>query len=229
MGNAPLVFGAAVVSTILFGAIAREEWGESALWPTRIFAVCAAAPLFTGLYSYSFGFMLMLGAVRALQVRRTWLAVALAALTLGCSPLAFVFLCLFLGSVAVARRRLSGVAVRVGCSWLVIAAFELSCGCSGPMASTRSIGSTSPQSSVSLPPGILLARRARNGAPIFAFFALWAAGSIVASVVGSPIGRQLDTPERVRVPSDAADGSLGRVPAARIVAVARSRARSATA
>ena len=35
---------------------------------------------------------------------------------------------------------------------------------------------------------MLLARRARNGAPILAFFALWAAGSIVVSIVGSPIG-----------------------------------------
>jgi hypothetical protein len=36
--------------------------------------------------------------------------------------------------------------------------------------------------------GMLLARRAHNGGPILAFFALWAAGSLVVSIVGSPIG-----------------------------------------
>ena len=35
---------------------------------------------------------------------------------------------------------------------------------------------------------MLLARRARNGAPILVFFALWGVGSIIVSIVGSPIG-----------------------------------------
>ena len=189
VGNAPLVFGAAVVSTFLFAAIAREEWGEAALWPTRIFAVCAAAPLFTGLYSYSFGFMLMLGAVRALQVRRVWLAIVLAALTLGCSALAFLFLCLLLGSVAVARRRLSGTAVRVGIALAAIAAFELFVLRVFPSRGVYPFHLVNLAAVLGVSTlGILLARRARNGAPILAFFALWAAGSIVASIVGSPIG-----------------------------------------
>ena len=189
VGNAPLVFGAAVVSTLLFGAVAREEWGEAALWPTRIFAVCAAAPLFTGLYSYSFGFMLMLGAVRALQVRRVWLAIVLAALTLGCSALAFLFLCLLLGSVAVARRRLSGTAVRVGVALVAIAAFELFVLRVFPSRGVYPFHVVNLAAVLGVSTlGILLARRARNGAPILAFFALWAAGSIVVSIVGSPIG-----------------------------------------
>src|SRR5262245_65758658 len=49
VGNLPLVLAAAVASTILFASIARHEWGDAALWPSRVFAVCAAAPLFTGL------------------------------------------------------------------------------------------------------------------------------------------------------------------------------------
>ncbi len=125
VGNAPLVFGAAVVSTLLFASIARQEWGQAALWPTRIFAVCAAAPLFTGLYSYSFGFMLMLGAVRALQARRTWtrdrarrpdarLQRARVPVSL---PAARVR--------ARGRRRVSAASVRIGVALVVIAAFEL--------------------------------------------------------------------------------------------------------
>ena len=36
--------------------------------------------------------------------------------------------------------------------------------------------------------GVLLARRAHNGEPILAFFALWGGASIVVSIIGSPIG-----------------------------------------
>ena len=47
VGNLPLVFAAAVASTMLFSSIALREWGRAALWPSRIFGVLAAAPLFT--------------------------------------------------------------------------------------------------------------------------------------------------------------------------------------
>src|SRR5262249_20334068 len=83
VGNVALVLAASVASTVLFASIARREWGEAALWPTRVFGVCAAAPLFTGLYSYSLGFAALLGTLRALQSSRVALACLLAALTLG--------------------------------------------------------------------------------------------------------------------------------------------------
>jgi hypothetical protein len=189
VGNAPLVFVAAVVSTVLFASIARQEWGEVALWPTRIFAVCAAAPLFTGLYSYSFGFTLMLGAVRALQLRRTWAGIVLAALTLGCSALAFLFLCLLLGSVALARRRLSGTVIRIGIALVAIAAFELLVLKLFPSQGVYPFHLVNLAAVLAVSVfGMLLARRARGGGPILAFFALWAGGSLVVSAVGSPIG-----------------------------------------
>ena len=67
VGNVPLVLGAAMVATILFAFISYREWGQSACWPTRIFAVLAAAPMFTGLYPYTLGFAAMLAALRLLQ------------------------------------------------------------------------------------------------------------------------------------------------------------------
>ena len=51
VGNLPLVFAAAVASTVLFSSIALREWGRAAVWPARAFGVLAAAPLFTGLLS----------------------------------------------------------------------------------------------------------------------------------------------------------------------------------
>lgn len=65
VGNVPLVFAAAVLSTVLFSSIATREWGRAALWPARAFGVLAAAPMFTGLYAYSLGLVAMLGALRA--------------------------------------------------------------------------------------------------------------------------------------------------------------------
>ena len=107
VGNLPLVVAAAVASTVLFCSIARREWGDAALWPCRAFGVLAAAPVFTGLYSYSLGFTAMLAALRAIQAGRLWLALPLAALTFGFSPLAFVFLCLILAAIVISRRRIS--------------------------------------------------------------------------------------------------------------------------
>ena len=51
VGNLPLVFAAAVASTVLFASIALREWGTPRVWPSRVFGVLAAAPLFTGLYA----------------------------------------------------------------------------------------------------------------------------------------------------------------------------------
>ena len=70
VGNLPLVFAASVASTLLFASIAMREWGDSALWPIRVFSALAAAPLFTGLYAYSLGFTTMLATLKLLQLRR---------------------------------------------------------------------------------------------------------------------------------------------------------------
>lgn len=189
VGNLPLVFGAAVVSTALFASIALREWGEAALWPSRVFGVLAAAPIFTGLYSYSLGFTTMLGALRALQARRTWTAVVLGLVTVGFSPLAFAFLCLILLAVAVARRRISrrwlivggGAALAAGIQFAVLHLFATP----GryPFHGINFVAVLG-VSAV----GFVLARRARGGTAIAAFFALWAAGSVVAFVVPSPLG-----------------------------------------
>src|SRR5256714_12138162 len=56
IGNLPLVFVAAVGSTVLFSSLALREWGNAALWPSRVFGVLAAAPLFTGPLAVSAGF-----------------------------------------------------------------------------------------------------------------------------------------------------------------------------
>jgi len=190
VGNLPLVFAAAVASTVLFTSIALREWGEAALWPARVFGVLAAAPLFTGLYAYSLGFTAMLGSLKAFQLGRRRLGLGLAALTVGFSPLAFVFLCLLLAAIALSRRQVArrtlvivsglGVAAAVEAAALVL--FPTDTGFY-PFHRVDFVGVMGVCGL-----GALLARRARAAGPLLAFFALWGLGSVVVFVVPTPLG-----------------------------------------
>ena len=189
VGNVPLVFGAVLASAALFAAVATREWGEAALWPARVFAVLSAGPLFTGTYSYALGFATLLGTLSALQSGRLWIAVACAALTLGFSPLAFLFLCLILGAVLIARRRIeaktlvftaglvAAVALEAFAIWLFptdarypFRALELAA-----VLTVSVLGGS-------------LALRARRGALLAAFFALWGTASVLVFFLASPVG-----------------------------------------
>jgi hypothetical protein len=190
VGNLPLVFAAAVASTVLFASIALREWGRAALWPSRVFGVLAAAPMFTGLYAYSLGFAAMLATLKLLQLRRLRLAVVVAALTVGFSPLAFAFLCLVVGSYAVSRRRIArrhiwfgvGLGAAAGIEVLALVLFPAGTG----FYPFHWIDFVAVLIVTSL--GVLVARQARRAAPLVAFYALWGLGSVVVFLVRSPLG-----------------------------------------
>ncbi|MGH2977705.1 MAG: hypothetical protein ACRDKC_04945 [Gaiellaceae bacterium] len=190
VGNLPLVFAAAVGSTVLFSSLALREWGSAALWPSRVFGVLAAAPMFTGLYAYSVGFATMLATLKLLQLRRLRLAAVVAALTVGFSPLAFAFLCLVVGSYAVSRRQIPrryvwfgvGLAFAAGIEALALVVFPGGTG-SYPF---HWIDFVSVLGVTVL--GVLLARRAHAAAPLVSFYALWGLGSVVVYIVPSPLG-----------------------------------------
>jgi hypothetical protein len=190
VGNLPLVFAASVVSTILFVSIALREWGSAALWPSRIFGVLAAAPMFTGLYAYSLGFTAMLGALKALQARRLKLAILLAILTVGFSPLAFAFLCLVLAAFGLAKRRFSRRMLAIGAGLGVAAAIEAAALVFFPTNEGfypfHAIDFVAVLGVSTL--GALLVRRARGAAPLVAFYVLWGLGSVVMYVVPTPLG-----------------------------------------
>jgi hypothetical protein len=191
VGNLPLVFAAAVGSTVLFSSIAMREWGSAAVWPSRIFGVLAAAPLFTGEYAYTLGFAAMLAALKLLQLRRFWLAGVLAALTVGFSPLAFAFLCLIVGSYAVSRRRIArrdlwfgaGLAAAAGIEVAVLVLFP---GAGGGVFPFHWIDFAGVLVVTAL--GVLVARNARGGRPLVAFYALWGLGSVIVYIIPSPLG-----------------------------------------
>jgi hypothetical protein len=190
VGNLPLVFAAAVASTVLFSSIAMREWGSAALWPARVFGVLAAAPMFTGLFAYSLGFTAMLGTLKLLQLRRHRLAIIPAVLTVGFSPLAFVFLCLIVVSYVAVRRGISrrrvwfaaGLALAAGVEGAALILFRTSQGVY-PFHWIDFLGVM-----IVSALGVLVARHARAAAPLTAFFALWGLGSVLFYVVPSPLG-----------------------------------------
>jgi hypothetical protein len=186
VGNLVLVVAATVASTLLFTSIARQEWGEASVWPARVFGVCAAAPFFTGLYSYTLGFATMLGAVRALQARRPLVAASFAALTLGFSPLAFVFLCALLVAIVIARRQFD---LSVGIAVAALVAAQLVLLVLFPSKGVYPFHSINLAAMIGVCTlGFLLARRAERGGVLAAFFLVWGAGSIAISLVPSQVG-----------------------------------------
>jgi hypothetical protein len=189
VGNVPLVFCAVLASAALFSSISIREWGDAALWPARAFSVLAAGPLFTGTYSYELGMAAMLAALRALQAGHAWLGVVFAALTLGFSPLAFIFLCLVLLAVVVARRRVNVSLLAVGGGLTVLVAAQ-----AGSLWLFPSEGEY-PFRGLELATvltvsglGAFLALRARAGNILTALFFLWGLLSLIVFLVPEPIG-----------------------------------------
>jgi hypothetical protein len=190
VGNLPLVFAAAVASAVLFSSIALREWGDAAVWPSRVFCVLAAAPMFTGLYAYSLGFAAMLGTLKLLQLHHHRLAIIPAILTVGFSPLAFAFLCLIVVSYAAVRRGVSRRRIWFAAGLAVAAAVEATALVF--FSEAQGVYPFHWQDFLSVMIvtvlGVALARRARAAAPLVAFFALWGLGSVFFYVVASPFG-----------------------------------------
>ena len=191
VGNLPLVFAAVVASAVLFASIVEREWGDAGHWPARAFAVLAAGPIFVGTYSYALGLAAGLGALWALQRDRRLLAAAAAALTLGFSPLAFVFLCLVLLALALVRRvgphALAFVIALAGIAAIQLAALVFFPS-SGPYP-FRALELAAVLTVSVL--GAELARRSRHGAILGAFFLVWGVASIAMFVVSTPVGENL--------------------------------------
>jgi hypothetical protein len=192
VGNERLVFAAVVLSAALFAALVRGEWGEAGRWPARVFALLAIGPLFLGEYSYAVGFATMLATLLAAQRGRTWLAVLGAALTLGFSPLAFVFMCMVLAAAVLARRRLSRRAFALGVGLAALSALQLAALAAFPTEGRypfRALELAAVLGACAL--GAALAAHAPRGQTMVAFFGLWGFVSLVGFLVPSPFGENL--------------------------------------
>ena len=105
-GIALLAVLSVALATWAFTVLAEGLWGRAAVVPSRLFAIVAGASVITAAFPYALGLALALSALVALGGKRLKLFSALAVLTFGASPLAFLFLLIVLGAVALSRSRL---------------------------------------------------------------------------------------------------------------------------
>lgn len=87
-----------------FAVLLEQEWGSTARWAVRAFAVFWAGVLITGQYPFALGVTFALYALLAFRAGRRWLGAALTLVVLAASPVALVLLAVVLVGVAVSRR-----------------------------------------------------------------------------------------------------------------------------
>ena len=192
VGQLTLVILGAVISASLFAALCLRQFGDAARWPARVFGVLAAAPLFTGLDSYSLGLTCLLGALLALQRGRVWIGAALGVTTLAFSPLAFAFLCLVLLAMFGARWFAGpdrALAVRTAALILAVGALGL------VVLSAFPNGGVYPFNGWDLAlvealciAAAGLAWSSPAGRPIAAVLAVWGIACLACFLVASPVG-----------------------------------------
>ncbi|MGD0167742.1 MAG: hypothetical protein ABSC51_10740 [Gaiellaceae bacterium] len=202
LGNSLLGAVGVVLSAVLFASIVLREWGSIARWPSYAFAVLAGGQFYTGDYPYTLAFTTLLATIWALQRRHTSLAVVCAALTLGCNPLAFLFLCLTLlalfplsshprsRSIVIAVTIVVLVGVEFGALWLFP-----SRGLYYPFGLWRFV--------LGVPVGVLgsmLTLRSKGGRPLASLFVVWTIAVIAAFIIPSPFGHNLLRPAAIVFP-----------------------------
>ena len=87
-----------------FAVLLEREWGSTARWASRAFALVWAGMLITGQFPFALGIAVALLALLAFRSDRRWIGAALTLLVLAASPVALVLLTVVLAGTAVARR-----------------------------------------------------------------------------------------------------------------------------
>jgi hypothetical protein len=112
-------------AALAFAVVIGREWGPTARWSSRTFAVVWAGIVLSAAFPFALGTALALLAIWALQAERRWRFAALAALTLAASPLAFLLLALVLSAIVLSRRANPRMVVVPGLAVLVAGLAQL--------------------------------------------------------------------------------------------------------
>lgn len=202
VGNGVLGAAGVILSALLFASLVLRAFGLVARWPSYAFAFVAGGQFFTGDYPYTLGFALLLATLWALQRGRTALAAAFAALTLGCSPLAFLFLCLALVALGLVARPPRKQTIVIAATIAVLAGIEI-----GALVLFPSRGLYYPFDGwrfvLGVPVGVLgsvLALRSRAARPLTSIFIVWTVATVIAFFVHTPVGHNLLRPATVVFP-----------------------------
>jgi hypothetical protein len=104
LGIKLLAVATIALAALAFAVVLGREWGPTARWSSRSFAVVWAGIVLSAAFPFALGIATALLAIWALQSGGRWRPVALAVLTLAASPLAFLLLVVVLTGIALARR-----------------------------------------------------------------------------------------------------------------------------
>lgn len=193
VGNGALGVAGVVVAAAIFASIAQREWRGAGRWPARAFALLLAGQAFTAAYPYDLGLAMLLATLWALQRRRPWLAGLCTVLTLGFSPLAFLFLALCLVALFLHRRRVDRQALAAAAAVVVAGGLQVAAlvvlptpGLVYPYGIWRFLAGIGMAAL-----GVALSLHGRGGRGLALIFAVWAAATTVADFVPSPVGHNL--------------------------------------
>ena len=175
-----------------FALVVCHQWGPVARWSSRTFGVVWAGLVISAAFPFALGFALGLLAIWALQSGKRWHFGILAVLTAAASPLAFLFLVIFLAGAALGVRqrgqRLLVPAAIIGavgsCQFLLTRAFA--------------DGGRYPFSAFELASilafsviGALLTWRVESARAIRWIFVAYGVASIASFLVASPLGENI--------------------------------------
>jgi hypothetical protein len=104
LGIRLLAVATIALAALAFAVVLGREWGPTARWSSRSFAVVWAGIVLSAAFPFALGTAFALLTIWALQSGKHWRTAALAALTLAASPIAFLLLVVVLAGVALARR-----------------------------------------------------------------------------------------------------------------------------
>jgi hypothetical protein len=104
LGIKLLAVATIATASLAFAVVSGREWGPTARWSSRTFAVVWAGVVLSAAFPFALGVALALLALWAIQAGRHGRFALLAGLTLAASPLAFLLLALLLGGIALERR-----------------------------------------------------------------------------------------------------------------------------
>jgi hypothetical protein len=189
------------IAALAFAVVVCRQWGPLGRWSSRTFAVVWAGLVISAAFPFALGFALGMLSIWALQAGRRWWFGVLAVLTAAASPLAFLLLAILLAGVGLGmrergRRLLAPTLIVVGiglCQFMLTRAFA--------------DGGRYPFSTFELASimtfcvlGGLLTWHVDHARTIRWFFVAYAAVSLVAFTVSSPVGENIARVRFVALP-----------------------------
>jgi hypothetical protein len=192
LGIKPLAVASIATAALAFAVVVGRQWGPLARWSSRTFAVVWAGLVISAAFPFALGIALGLLSIWALQAGKRWRFGILAVLTAAASPLAFLLLAIFLAGIGLGmrergRRLLAPTLIVVGVgATLFLLTRAFSDGGRYPFSAFE-LGSILLFCTL----GGILTWHVEIARTIRWFFIAYAAASLVAFAVASPLGENI--------------------------------------